>query len=121
MVQGDPGARLENLVACALLKECHRAGDVDGEDYDLHHLRTKDGRELDFLVTHAKRPHLLVEVKWSDTTPSPHFRKLLAQASLRRVQLVGEMTQAKSYPDGTRIEPAASFLAALDLGAPTTR
>ena len=48
MVQGDEGARLENLVACALFKEIHRAQDVDGENVDLYFIKNKDGQEIDF-------------------------------------------------------------------------
>ena len=35
MVAGDDGVKLENLVACALLKEIHRMEDVEGETLDL--------------------------------------------------------------------------------------
>ena len=48
MVQGDEGTRLENLVACALFKEIHRAQDVDGENVDLYFIKNKDGQEIDF-------------------------------------------------------------------------
>ena len=110
MVQGDEGARLENLVACALLKEVHRAQDVDGADLDLQYLRTKDGHEIDFLVTREKQPHQLIEVKWKDASLSRNFKKFLPGEPLSRIQVVGELAQGKSYPDGERIEPAKEFL-----------
>ena len=110
MVQGDPGTKLENLVACALLKEVHRAQDVDGADLDLHFLRTRDGHEIDFLVMKEKRPHQLIEVKWKDASLSRNFRKILGSERLSRLQVVGELQQSKSYPGGERIEPAREFL-----------
>lgn len=113
MVQGNPGARLENLVACALLKETHRAQDVDGADFDLHFIRNKERQEIDFLVTREKQPWRLMEVKWQDDKLSPNFKKFLAEQPLSRTQIVGELAQSKSFPGGERIEPAKDFLAKL--------
>ncbi len=110
MVQGNEGTRLENLVACALLKEIQRAQDVDGADLDLQFLRTKDGHEIDFLITREKQPHQLIEVKWKDAGLSRNFKKFLATEPLKRVQVVGDLTQSKSFPTGERIEPAQEFL-----------
>ena len=115
IVLGEEGVRLENLVACALLKEIHRAQDVDGEELNLHYIRNKDGYEIDFLITRAKRPERLIEVKWKESSLSPNFRKFLVKESLGRVQVVGDLPQAKSFPGGERIEPARDFLADLSL------
>ena len=113
MVQGEEGVKLENLVACALLKEVHRAQDVDGEALSLGYIRNKDGHEIDFLVTENQRPRLLLEVKWNDDRLSPNFSKFLAGEKLSRIQVVGELVKAKSYPGGERIEPAMKFLSEL--------
>ena len=110
MVQGDEGTRLENLVACALFKEIHRAQDVDGENVDLYFIKNKDGQEIDFLVTREKQPYQLVEVKWKDASLSQNFKRFLAEQSLKRVQVVGTIEEAKSFPGGERIEPAKDFL-----------
>ena len=112
MVEGT-GARLENLVACALLKAVHRATDVDGDPLSLHFVRNKEGRELDFLIAREQTPIHLIEVKQSDADPSSHFRHLLAGRPVRRTQVVGDLTEPLSFPDGTRVEPAARFLANL--------
>lgn len=113
-VKGDEGVRLENLVACALLKESQRAQDVDGADIELHYLRNKDGQELDFLITSDGEPSQLVEVKWRDAKLSPHFKKFLPHLKLQRTQVVGELAEAKSYSSGERIEQAQTFLANLN-------
>lgn len=118
MVMGDDGIKLENLVACALLKEAHWCQDVEGEDYRLHYVRNKDGQEIDFLVTRANKPERLIEAKWADISLSPHFKKFFPRAQLRRVQVVGELKQSKSYPSAERIEPAIKFLSELSLEAP---
>ena len=117
LVLGDDGRKLENLVACALLKETHFRQDVAGEELDLRYIRDKDGHELDFLILRDRQPWQLLEVKWSDADPSPDFRRFLADQALRRLQVVGELTHSKSYPDGLRIEPAREFLSRLDLSA----
>ena len=96
-------------MACALLKEIHRCQDVEGEDLDLHYIRNKEGQEIDFLITHDGRPQQLIEVKWKDDSLSPHFRKFLADEPLRRLQLVGDLAQNKSFPGGERIESAKDF------------
>ena len=111
MVQGDSGVRLENLVACALLKEMHRVQDVQGEDLGLHYVRDKDGREIDFLVTRDRQPWRMIEVKWKDAAPSANFKRFLAAETLHRLQVVGELAQSKSFPNGLRVEPAKEFLA----------
>ncbi len=115
LVQGGDGIKLENLVACALLKEIHWRQDVAGEDFDLHYIRDKDGREIDFLVTREKCPRKLIEVKWKDASLSPNFGKFLAHEPLSRVQVVAELTQSKSFPTGERIESARDFLSEVSL------
>jgi predicted AAA+ superfamily ATPase len=115
MVQGDEGIKLENLVACALLKEVQRCQDVEGENLDLHFVRNKDGQEIDFLVTHEKTPAHLVEVKWADTVLSPLFKKFLPKAPIKRTQVVGQLKQARSFPSGERVEPATQFLSTVIL------
>lgn len=116
MPLGSEGVRFENLVACALLKETHRAQDAAGEDVALHYVRDRDGREVDFLIVKDGRPWLLVEAKWAEADTSPHLRLFFADRQLRRVQVVGTATEARSFADGLRVEPATAFLATLDFG-----
>lgn len=59
----DPGARHENLVASHLLKATHWWTDNGWGNYQLHYLRTKDQKEVDFLVSKDNQPWFLVEVK----------------------------------------------------------
>lgn len=61
----DTGARHENLVASHLLKATHWWTDNGWGNYQLHYLRTKDQKEVDFLVSKDNLPWLLVEVKSS--------------------------------------------------------
>ncbi|MCH9626073.1 MAG: hypothetical protein S4CHLAM123_12630 [Chlamydiales bacterium] len=60
------GARLENFIASHLLKAVHFWTDYGLGEFDLHYLRDKNKREVDFLVTKDQTPWFLVEVKSSD-------------------------------------------------------
>ncbi|MFZ5573462.1 MAG: ATP-binding protein [Thermodesulfobacteriota bacterium] len=115
-VDGDPGAKLENLVACALHKEIHFQADCLGEDLKLHYLRNKDGREIDFLVTRGGVSSLMIEAKWREEQLSPNFsifEKNLAKP--RKIQLVKELSREKTYPDGGEVRRACDWLARLPL------
>jgi len=113
-IDNDKGKKLENLTACALLKEIHRLNDLYGESYDLHYIRTKEGFEIDFLVTGEKSAELLLEVKWGDDKPSRNFSKFATYfPNSRKVQIVKELTREKTFPNGIEIRKAHSWLANL--------
>lgn len=109
----DRGTRLENLVACSLLRFTQFRRDATGENWDLHYLRDREGREVDFVVTLERRVQWLIEVKTSDDTPSGHLRyfneRLRPQQS---VQLVQHLSRAQER-SGIRIQPLGPWLDAL--------
>jgi hypothetical protein len=109
---GD-GGKLENLVACALLKELHRIEDMEGDRTELCYLRTKEGREVDFVTVIERTPTSMIEVKWSDAEPSPSLARLAAfLPQTRRVQLVANLAGGdRTYPDGAQVRRAAPWLA----------
>jgi predicted AAA+ superfamily ATPase len=115
-VIGDLGIRLENLTACALLKQLHYLEDCYGEDIQLHYLMTKDGREIDFFVTRNDAPYLMVEVKWADSNPSGNFSIFDKYfPGVNKIQIVGKPDREKTYSDGTEIRSAHNWLADLTL------
>lgn len=61
----DPGAKAENLVASALLKATNYWTESGKGRFDLHFVRDKQKREVDFVVTRDNLPWFLVEVKSS--------------------------------------------------------
>jgi predicted AAA+ superfamily ATPase len=73
-VPNEP-ARFENLVAGHLLKACHFWTDTGEGQFDLHYLRNKEKQEIDFLIVRDRVPWLPIEVKLSDTEPSPSWKK----------------------------------------------
>jgi predicted AAA+ superfamily ATPase len=72
----NEAARFENLVALHLLKTCHYWTDTGEGEFDLFFLRNKEKREIDFLIVRDGIPWLPVEVKMSESDPSPNWRKL---------------------------------------------
>jgi len=112
----NEGARLENLVACSLLKAIHYTEDVHGHKGRLHYLRTKDGNEIDFLVVLDDRPILCIEVKSSDSTPSKNFAYYKNYlGNIRYVQLVLNLSREFDTPDGIQVRDLITFLATLTL------
>ena len=112
-VDSDEGTRFENLVACALAKELDRMADTEGIQGNLHYLRTKDGRELDFAIELDERLHSVIEVKLSDDTPSPHFVHFnrFFKNDIQRIQLVKTLRREKEYPTGVKVCLAHNWLA----------
>ncbi len=115
-VIGDSGIKLENLVACALLKEVHFLQDCLGEDVDLHFLRTKDGREVDFLIMKNDKPFMLLEVKLSDDSPSKSMKFFSSNfPRMKKIQIVKELKREKTFPDGLEIRQAHNWLSSFTL------
>lgn len=80
-------------------------------------LRTKDGKEIDFLVCIENETRLALEVKMSDpslTSGFNYFAKFLS-ANVSKIQLVKELTREKTYPDGTEVRALVPWLANLNL------
>ncbi len=112
----DDGAKLENLVAFSLLKEAHFIEDTTGKTMDLFYLRTKDGKELDFVICTDEKPTHLIEVKSSDENPANGFNYFLPQfQNIKAIQLVKNCHREKTFPNGIEIRNLVHWLAQLNL------
>ncbi|OGR60644.1 MAG: hypothetical protein A2X36_04895 [Elusimicrobia bacterium GWA2_69_24] len=107
---GDPGARFENMLACALLRWCHFTQDWGQEELGLHYVRDKEKREVDFLLTLGKKPWLLIEAKLSGAAPSNHLGYFASRLPGVRTLLVCAEAPAPGSAGGVRVLPAATFL-----------
>lgn len=110
----DYGARLENLVACALFKRVQYLEDIHGTKGSVHYLRTKEGVEIDFLITLDDKPVLCIEVKTSDEAISKsfnHFRKYIGKAQC--VQLVLNLKREYDTADGIQVRNLTTYLSNL--------
>jgi predicted AAA+ superfamily ATPase len=115
-VNGDRGAKLENLVAVALRKELDGMEDTTGVQTALHYTRTKDGREIDFAVCIDTKVTHLIEVKTSDGVLSPHFghfAQFFPQA--QNIQLVESPSREKTFPGGAMVIKLAPWLQSIHL------
>ena len=112
-IEGNDGARLENLVAFHLLKLCHYLTDTQGYRLDLCFLRDVDGREVDFLVTVDNKPWFAVEVKASARAISNHLKYFGTRMTIPFLYQVTEEKNVDVKQDGIRLISVDRFLASL--------
>jgi len=118
LVQGDEGIRFENLVACHLLKHVHWQQVAKGREVDLHYVRTKDGAEVDFCLSHKASAgdtltHL-IECKLGDSKPHTALRRFAEQwTDAQGVQVVRNLRNEENY-GRIQIRQAATWLRGLD-------
>ncbi len=109
-VDGELGARLENAVACALLRELHFIEDTTGSKVSLHFLRDKEKHEVDFLILIDNKPVTIIEVKAGDDNFSRslfRFHNFLKDAV--PIQVVYNLKRKKSKCPATML-PVHEFL-----------
>jgi len=114
-VEGGLGAKLENTVACELIRELHLIEDTTGSRVELHFLRDKEKHEVDFLVVVENLPVSMVEVKVSDDHFSPslfRFQKYLKHVP--SYQVVYDLKRRRSKGIASML-PAHVFLKNLSL------
>jgi uncharacterized protein len=114
----DPGSRYENLVASALLKAVHFWTDHGLGEFELHFVRDKQKREVDFLVTRDNQPWFLVEAKLSGRARlSPalaNFQRQLTSPHAFQVALDLPAVRRDCFAvNDPMIVPARTFLAQL--------
>ncbi len=114
LVQGDDGARFENLVAVSLLKHVYGKVDMEAEAYSLHYLRTKEGKEVDFALVHQDKIETLIEVKLANHELSQSLAYFHEKYNLPAIQLVKSLRHDYSK-DGIRIMRAEQYLSELYL------
>lgn len=88
MVMGDEGVRFENMLAVSLLKHLNAVEDYEGRRANLHYMRTKEGKEVDFALVVEDEPVQLIEVKLAETTVSPSLKYFHQKYGLPAKQVV---------------------------------
>lgn len=114
LVEGDEGAKLENLVAVSLLKHVSAKVDYKAEEYTLHYLRTKEGVEVDFALAYQDKIEQIIEVKWSNEGAARslvHFHEKYHYPAVQVVRWLHHEHHEKEI----KILRAESFLAGLFL------
>jgi len=91
LVKGDDGIIFENYVGVSLLKDCLYKNDVEGENYNLSYLRTKDGKEVDFALVNENKIVELIEVKHKKSDIPKNLKYFCDKYNLKGVLLVKEL------------------------------
>ncbi len=83
----------------------------------LHYVKTKDGKEIDFLASLDGTPTHLIEVKASDDNPSSSFSYFQSafSPSIKLIQLVKNCRREKTFPTGLSIRSLVPWLIKLNL------
>lgn len=114
-VDADEGIKLENTVALSLLKHVQYLYDAKGEQIDLHYIRTKDNKEVDFALSNNGKLSHLIEVKLSDQIPTSSLKYFKQRFSNNEaIQLVFNLKQNETIND-INIFSAANWLNNLEV------
>ncbi len=113
-LESGEGEKLENTVAVCLLKHVHFLQDTQGMDIDLHYLKTKDKKEIDFVMTLDGKIHQCIEVKLSDDTPAASLKHFLSYFPDKPqfIQLVHNL-RVKKDMDNISLRSAGEWLSQL--------
>jgi predicted AAA+ superfamily ATPase len=112
----DEAARFENMVALELARATSLWTDLGIGDFGLWYLRTREKREIDFLVTKDARPLFMVEAKTSETEPSKNIAHFQGLLDIPAIQVVNRPGIARVYKEDrhtTLVVSAARWLAGL--------
>lgn len=105
----DEAVRLENLVATHLLKRMHFIEDYHGYRCQLHYIRDKDGREVDFATVVDGKLIDLIEVKLTSTEISKNLKYYAQKLKPKRsIQIVGKLERSFDSA-GVRVTSPVDF------------
>lgn len=112
-VLGDEGIKLENTVAVCLQKHCYFLQDTTGNDINLAYIRTKEGKEIDFVIEENGTLQQCIEVKLSDKNLSPTLKYFKAHLpNSQMIQLVHNL-QTEYEENNILVVKAGKWLAEL--------
>jgi hypothetical protein len=114
-VEGDLGAKLENTVACALLRDLHLIEDTTGSRVALHYLRDREKHEVDFLPVVDNKPLCMIEVKVGDENFSPSLFRFHSRLKTAIPLQVVYGLKRKKTKESARMLPAHEFLRDMQL------
>lgn len=114
---GDPGARAETFVAGHMKRAVETWTDRGLGNYELHYLRDKEQREVDFIVIRDRQPWFLAEAKSSVERLSPalaYFQGQTKAPHAFQVTLTMDYVDADCFNERRPVVvPARTFLSQL--------
>jgi hypothetical protein len=114
LVNGDKGALFENLAAINLLKHVYAKKDYEGKACELHFLRDKEKREVDFAIVTDNKIEMLIEAKYSDNQLRDNLKHFSKQYELPAKQIVYHLRHSHIV-EGISIVDAKDFFTSLKL------
>ena len=94
----DQGKRFENFIAVQLQRAVSAWTEWGKGDYGLMYVRTKDGREVDFVITEKNKPYVLIECKKSDKSLAANLSyfkdRIQAPLAFQVIKTPGYLKQA---------------------------
>jgi predicted AAA+ superfamily ATPase len=109
----NPALRFENMIALELFRAVNTWNDLGLGSFGLHFVRTKEGLEVDFLVTNNRKPLLLVEAKAKDAVVPKALRKIQSQLRVPAVQVLDQGDTFRRHANGDQavlVVPATMWL-----------
>ncbi len=104
------GARLENLVACSLIKYLNYIEDTQGTKGRLCYFRDREKREVDFVVETDRQVRWIIEVKTDDESLNKNILYLEKRVKpVESIQLVMNLSSDKKI-SGVHILKLADWL-----------
>ena len=91
LIKENPGKKLENCLALALHRENCLKEDKDGIHRKLGYLRTKEGRDVDFILLEENNPQMMIEVKTTSSSLSGNLIYFYDKYGIPGLQLVGDL------------------------------
>ncbi len=82
--------RFENMLAVMLLRMVCRFNEFGEGNFDLRYLRTREGWEVDFLVTKDDKPFAMFEAKMSETDIPSHATRFARALNVPYYQVLGK-------------------------------
>lgn len=114
LVKGDKGAKFENLVAVSLLKHVLAKKEIEGIEWDLNYIRTKDKKEVDFCIVKDGSHEHLIEAKFSDSSISPSLADFSEKLNISATQVVFDLKRERKKSN-IETRNAESYLSELFL------
>lgn len=102
--------RLENMLAVMLLRMICRFNELGEGNFDLRYLRTRQGEEIDFLITKNEKPFALFESKTSETDIPAHATRFARALNVPYYQILGKGDALDVYDAKRLIVPAWRLL-----------
>ena len=111
MLIAEESVRFENLVAVHLLKYAHFLQDSEGLNIELRYFRTRDGKEIDFIILQDNRPQMAVECKLRKRPPTTALKYFKRKyPNVKAIQVSFDQEGDVVTKEGIRLVGAETFL-----------